>query len=94
MSLTSTMNGLLKKAEGDSKKQTYTLPNGLHVRAAANPARLCLWRTEGEWRPSEAAEREGRTCAKVLGWTGYRLFWQGQYLIVEVGPGLRTGARS
>ncbi|WP_278911602.1 hypothetical protein [Deinococcus wulumuqiensis] len=92
MSLQSTLSGLLSQAAQSGQTQPWILGKGLRVRVAANPDRLCLWRDEGEWGPGEASEREGHTCAKVLGWE-YALRWQGKYLIVERQAALLAAAQ-
>lgn len=88
MSLATTLSSLLTKAARTGETQPWQLGKGLRVRVAANPPRLCLWRDEGEWGPGEASEREGHTCAKVLGWKSYGLRWDRKYLIVEDNGGL------
>lgn len=86
--LAKTLSGLLSRAEKTGETQPWQLGKGLRVRVAARPARLCLWREEGEWGPGEASEREGHTCAKVLGWQVYEVRWDRKYLIVEKQGGL------
>lgn len=87
MTLQRTLSGLLAKAAQTGETQTWQLGKGLRVRVSATPNRLCLWRDQGEWKPGEAAEREGHTCAEKLGWTDHLLHWHGKYLVVtQVAP--------
>lgn len=90
MKLPIILNDLLTRAEQEGRPVQKSLGRGLYVRATTDPRRLCLWRTEGEWGPGEASEREGHTCAKALGWGSYRLDWSGsgRYLTVEEEGGL------
>ena len=86
--LTSRLSGLFKLARQRHSPQQTSLGHGLIVRAHHQQPRLCLWREQGEWKPGEAAEREGRVCAEQLGWQNFTLTWKGRYLIVEDGGGL------
>lgn len=86
--LASRLRGLFKLAQERGEPKQITLKNGLHVRVHEEWPKFFVWRTEGEWGPGEAAEREAHVCAKALGWQNHRLRWEGPFLIVEDGGGL------
>lgn len=82
------LRGLFKQAQESGEPRQITLKSGLRIRVHEEFQKFFVWRTEGDWGPGEASEREGHTCAKALGWGNYRLRWKGPYLIVEDGGGL------
>lgn len=89
--LASRLNRLLLHAGSTGQPATTTLQNGLTIRAAARPSRLCLWREKGQWGPGEVSEREAHVCARALGWgRNYTLSWSksGKYLTVTQTEGL------
>ncbi|AFZ67115.1 hypothetical protein [Deinococcus peraridilitoris] len=58
-----------------NRTQGLALRNGLQIRVSAAPDTLTLWRNDGDFS-GEKAEREGRVCARHLGWTDYTLDWE------------------
>ena len=80
----------LELATKNGQPYQTTLKNGLTIRATTNPNRLCLWRKQGQWGPGEASEREGRVCARAVGWSSHTLEWSksGKYLTATEGEAL------